>query len=267
MDPMRLRTGELAFGGLTHVMAVINLSPESKNRQSVAESPERALEMAREYRKLGASVIDLGGQSSHYENPTISERLETDRLLAAIKLLVDDGFVVSVDTWKPAVADECLAVGAVLLNDTGGLADDRMRQLAATPGVGAFVMYIEGEHPHDVGEVEIRHDKAETTAAWMADRLAILTASGVTQTILDPGISINYRGDYGAYTWMQLEVIRNLGPIKALGRPVLVPIPRKQEENRVAAYIAMALEHEADMIRVHDVALACDLVALFDRRP
>jgi dihydropteroate synthase len=66
---------------------------------------------------------------------------------------------------------------------------------------------------------------------------------------------------------MQLEVIRNLEPIKALGRPVLVPIPRKQEDHRVAAYIAMALEYEADMIRVHDVAMACDLVALFDRRP
>jgi dihydropteroate synthase len=267
MDPISLRTGELAFGGLTHVMAVINLSPESKNSQSVAETPEQALEVARKYRDLGASVIDLGGQSSHFENPTISDRLESDRLLPAIQLLVEDGFVVSVDTWKPAVAEECVSAGAVLLNDTGGLADPRMRRLAATPGVGAFVMYIEGEHPHDVGEVEIRPDKAETTAAWMANRLATLAASGVTQTILDPGISINYRGDYGAYTRMQLEVIRSLEPIKALGRPVLVPIPRKQEDHRVAAYIAMALEYEADMIRVHDVAMACDLVALFDRRP
>ncbi len=267
MDPIRLRTGELAFGGLTHVMAVINLSPESRNRQSYAESPEQALEMAREYRDLGVSVIDLGGQSSHYENPTISEHLEIDRLVPAVELLVDDGFMVSVDTWKPAVAEECLAAGAVLLNDTGGLADERMRKLAAGLGVGAFVMYIEGEHPHDVDEVEIRQDKAEITAAWMADRLASLAGSGVTQTILDPGISINYRGDYAAYTRMQLEVIRSLAPMKALGRPVLVPIPRKQEDHRVAAYIAMALAHEADIIRVHDVALAIDLVALFDRRP
>lgn len=266
MDPIRLATGELAMGGITHVMAVINLSPESKNRQSVAESTEDALEMARRYRVLGASIIDLGGQSSHYENPTIPEEVEVERLLPVVELLVADGFMVSVDTWKPAVAAACIDAGAVLLNDTGGLADLDMRRLAARPGVAAFVMYIEGDHPHDVGEVEIRSDKAVATATWMRQRLDELSVDGVSQTIVDPGISINYRGDYAAYTRMQLEVIRGLEAMRDLGRPVLVPIPRKQEDHRVAAYITMSLEHEADVIRVHDVAMACDLVALFGRR-
>lgn len=266
MDPIRLATGELPMGGITHVMAVINLSPESKNETSVASSPEHALEMAHRYRAVGASIIDLGGQSSHYENPTIPDEMELDRLLPVIELLVADGFTVSVDTWKPAVAADCLDAGAVILNDTGGLADPAMRRLAGRPGVGAFVMYIEGEHPHDVGEVEIRSDKAVATADWMRQRLDELSADGVTQTIVDPGISINYRGDYAAYTRMQLEVIRGLDAMRELGRPVLVPIPRKQEDHRVAAYITMALEHRADVIRVHDVEMACDLVALFDRR-
>jgi dihydropteroate synthase len=126
-------------------------------------------------------------------------------------------------------------------------------------------MYIEGANPHDVGEVEIRQDKAGYTADWMRGRLHELETAGVTQTILDPGISINYRGDYDAYTRMQLEVIRGLGELKALGRPVLVPIPRKREDHRVAAYITLALENGADMIRVHDVSMACDLVRLYDR--
>ncbi|MEX1272150.1 MAG: hypothetical protein WEB55_06845, partial [Acidimicrobiia bacterium] len=93
-----------------------------------------------------------------------------------------------------------------------------------------------------------------------------LAHAGVTRTIVDPGISINYRGDYSAYTRMQLEVIRDLDTIRSLGRPVLVPIPRKKEDHRVAAYIALALDHGADLIRVHDVAMACDLVELFGRR-
>jgi dihydropteroate synthase len=255
MDAIRLHTGDLFFGGVTHVMAVINLSPESKNRQSVAGTPEEALHMARGYREAGATIIDLGGQSSHYENPT----------LPAIRLLVADGLTVSVDTWKPDVAAACIAEGACLLNDTGGLSDPHMRQLAATPGIGAFVMYIEGEHPHALGEVEIRADMADTTAAWLQARLDELAAVGVTETILDPGISINYPGDYAAYTRMQLDVIRGLAAIRRLGRPVLVPIPRKKEDHRVAAYITMALEHEADIVRVHDVEMACDLVALFGR--
>jgi dihydropteroate synthase len=265
MEPLRLLTGDLQFGGVTHVMSVINLSPESKNAHSVASSPDEAVAMAVQHRAAGATIIDLGGQSSHYDNPTIAAEVELSRLLPAVRLLVADGFTVSVDTWKPEVAERCIAEGACLLNDTGGLADPAMRHLAGTPGVAAFVMYIEGANPHDVGEVEIRQDKAGYTADWMRGRLHELETAGVTQTILDPGISINYRGDYDAYTRMQLEVIRGLGELKALGRPVLVPIPRKREDHRVAAYITLALENGADMIRVHDVSMACDLVRLYDR--
>lgn len=266
MDVLRLGTGELPMGGVTHVMAVINLSPESKNHQSVARTPRQALDMARRYRDLGAAVIDLGGQSSHYDNPTIPESAETERLLPAVEMLAADGFIVSVDTWKVGVARACIAAGAAILNDTGGLADPDMRIVAAEGGVAAIVMYIEGKHPHAVGEVEIRADKAETTRAWLSRRLDELALAGVTETIVDPGISINYRGDYSEYTRMQLDVIRDLEAIRSLGRPVLVPIPRKKEDHRVAAYITMALEHEADLIRVHDVAMACDLVDLVGRR-
>ena len=267
MEQIRLSTGDLGFGGVTHVMAVINLSPESRNLHSVAAGPADALAMARRYRDLGATIIDVGGQSSHYDNPTISEAQETERLVPAVRILAEDGFVVSVDTWKPAVAQAGIDAGAVLLNDTGGLADPTMQQIAARPGVASFVMYIEGAHPHAVGEVEIGLEKAMTTAAWMRTRLDELAAVGVTQTILDPGISINYRGDYDAYTALQLDVIRGLGLIKALGRPVLVPIPRKKEDHRVAAYIALALEQGADVIRCHDIEMACDLVRLFGRIP
>lgn len=254
------------MGGVTHVMAVINVSPDSRNVQSVATSPADALALARRYRSAGASIIDIGGQSSHYENPTISAEEEIERLIGAIELLISDGFVVSVDTWKPAVAAACVEAGAGLLNDTGGMRDPEMRRIAAIPGVGAFVMYIEGDHPHAVDEVEIRSDKASSTAGWLRDRLKELAQVGVTETIVDPGISINYRGDYAAYTRMQLDVIRHLDVIHDLGRPVLVPIPRKAEDHRVAAYITMALEHGADVVRVHDVEMACDLVRLFGRQ-
>ncbi len=140
-----------------------------------------------------------------------------------------------------------------------------MRAAVAAGGVGAIVMYVEGANPHDVGEITISNRKAELTARWMTERLAQLGAEGIDHTILDPGIAINYRGDYQAYTRMQLDVIRNLHSIQELGRPVLVPIPRKQEDHRVAAYISMALEYGADVMRVHDVEMACDLARLYGR--
>ena len=258
---------ELALGDHTWVMAVINLSPESRNLHTVAESPNHALEMAREYVALGATIVDLGGQSSHYENPTISEAEEIGRLVPAVELLAGDGHLVSVDTWKPSVARAALEAGAHLVNDTSGLTDPEMRELVAEWKVPTVVVYVEGANPHDVGEVDTSPDKALRTSRALAERLAQLAAEGIHEVIIDPGIALNYRGDYEAYTNTQLEVIRASSHLHSLGRPVLIPIPRKKEDHRVMAYITMALEYGADMIRVHDVAQACDLVELFGRTP
>lgn len=257
----------LAFGGVTHVMAVINLSPDSKNVHTIAHSPVEVLQMARRHRDAGAGLIDLGAQSSHIDNPTISARDEISRLAPALELLVDDGFVVSVDTWKPEVARAALEGGAAIVNDTGGLADPEMRRLVAAHDAAAIVMYVEGENPHSVGEIAIAPDKAEVTAGWMERRLAELSNDGVHRLILDPGIAINYRGDYEAYTAMQLDVIRHIGVLRRFGFPVMIPIPRKREDHRVVAYITLAIEQGADVIRVHDVDWACDLVRLLGRAP
>jgi dihydropteroate synthase len=264
---LRLGSTVLPIGGVTHVMGVVNLSPESKNRFTVAETPEAALEMARRYRDEGATIIDLGAQSSHYENPTIAAEEETARLLPALDLLVEDGFLVSVDTWKVQVAAAAVRAGAVMVNDTGGLQDPAMRRVVAETGAAAVVMYVEGSNPHDVGEILIAEDKAERTASWLRDRLAVLASEGISETVVDPGIAINYRGDYDAYTRMQLRVIEELDLFRPLGRPVLVPIPRKREDHRVAAYLALAIDHGADLVRAHDVAWACDLVRLLGRAP
>lgn len=255
------------MGGVTHVMAVLNLSPESRNSHTVAASPEEALAVARRYRQEGASLIDLGAQSSHYANPTLSVGEELARLLPALYLLVDDGFLVSIDTWKPEVARAALEAGAVIVNDTGGLADPEMRAVVRAAQAPAVLVYVEGDHPHAVGEIDTRPDKAGSIAEWMAERVGGLAAEGISDLVFDPGIAINYPGDYEAYTRVQVEVVRRLDLFRALGRPVLVPIPRKREDHRVMAYITLAVEHGADLVRVHDVAQACDLVRLLGRAP
>jgi dihydropteroate synthase len=227
-------------------MAVVNLSPESRNIHTVALDLDQARAMAHRYRDWGASVIDLGGQSSHFDNPTISSKEELARLLPAVTALVGDGFVVSVDTWKPEVARDCLAAGASIINDTGGLTDPAMVAVVAAAGAAAVAVYVEGDNPHDVGVVD---------------------EAGVKDVIIDPGIALNYRGDYEAYTSLQLEVIRESTFLHELHRPVLIPIPRKREFSRVMAFVTLALEYQADMIRVHDPKPACDLARLFGRLP
>lgn len=265
MTELKAGKHRFRFGDVTHVMGVVNLSMDSRNRGTVAASADEALRLAETYRQAGATIIDLGAQSSHYENPTITAQAEIELLMPALGLLVDDGYAVSVDTWKPEVATAALAGGAAIVNDTGGLQNPEMRKVLQ--GAAVVAVYIEGVNPHQVGEVTIHPEKASQTVDWFEILLRQLALEGIDQVVLDPGIALNYRGDYAAYTRQQMEVIRGTPALQRLGRPVLVPIPRKQEDHRVMAYITLALEYGADLIRVHDVAEACDLVRLYGRLP
>ncbi len=248
-------------------MGVINVSPDSKNTHTVARSVDEALLMADRYHQWGATLIDLGGQSSHLDNPTIDASDEVSRVVPVVEALAAEGHLVSIDTWKSEVAEAAILAGAVIVNDTGGLADPQMREVVAGSDVAVIAVHVEGANPHAVDEVEIRDDKAEVTAEQFRALLDDLARDGIENVILDPGIALNYRGDYEAYSRMQLQVIAGSDHLRQLGRPILMPIPRKRDGHRLAVYIGMALEHEADIIRVHDVAMACDLVRLFGRTP
>lgn len=258
---------DLPLGDVTHVMGVINVSPDSRNLHTVARSVDEALLMADRYRGWGATLIDVGGQSSHFDNPTIDEIEEISRVVPVIEALTVEDHLVAIDTWKPDVARAAVDAGAVIVNDTGGLRDPEMRSLVSQTEVAAVAVYVEGNNPHEVDEIEIRSDKARHTAEEFRRLIPELESEGIRNVILDPGIALNYRGDYEAYTQMQLQVIAGTEELRGLGKPVLIPIPRKRDFHRVAAYIALALEHGADIIRVHDVAIACDLARLFGRLP
>jgi dihydropteroate synthase len=249
------------------VMGVINLSPDSKNTHTVARSVDEAVAIADRYRQWGASVIDVGGQSTHYDHVTIDSADEISRVVPTIEALAAEGHPVAIDTWKPDVAEAAVAAGASIVNDTGGMADPSMRDVVGRTGVAAIAVYVEGANPHAVGEVDIREDKAEVTAHGFRALLSELAVDGIDNVIIDPGIALNYRGDYEAYSRMQLDVIAGSDHLHSLGKPVLIPIPRKRDGHRLAVYMGIALEHRADIIRVHDVAMACDLVRLFGRTP
>jgi dihydropteroate synthase len=264
---LELGDHQLRLGGVTHVMGVINVSPDSKNTHTVARSVDEALLMADRYRNWGASLIDLGGQSSHLDNPTIEPSDEISLVVPVVEALSTEGHLVAIDTWKPEVAEAAIRAGAVIVNDTGGLTDEAMREVVTRGSVAAVAVYVEGAHPHEVGEVEIRADKAEYTAERFRELLTDLERVGIDNVILDPGIALNYRGDYEAYSRLQLEVIAGSDHLRDLGKPILIPIPRKRDAHRLAVYVGLALEHNADVIRAHDVAMACDLVRLFGRTP
>ncbi len=263
----RFTSGALRFDhATTHVMGVVNVSPESKNLDAFSPHPAQTRAMGERYRQAGATIIDLGAQSSHFDNAELDPDVEIDRLLPHLAVLVEDGHLVSVDTWKPAVAAAAIEGGVSIINDTGG-SRDQMLEAVAGADVGLVTMYLEGLSPLMIGEATMTEEKAEVTRDQLAEQLKALQAAGIRYPITDPGIGISYRSDYTEYTHQQLRVIRGLPLLRRLGPPVLVPVPRKSEFARVAAFIALSLEYGADIIRVHDVEAACDLVRLFGREP
>jgi dihydropteroate synthase len=252
------------------LMGVINRSPESSNRDVYAASPHDALVLANRFAEAGVTVIDLGGQSTNYENPEIGIELELERLLPTVRVLAAAGHIVSVDTWKPEVAERCIEEGAALINDTGGLQDDRMVDVVAAAGVPCVLMHLEGEQPLEVGAYESRAGKPARIAAWMRDRLAELESGAVSQVIIDPGVAISYRTDYDAYSKAQFEVAERLDELVAVGRPVLYAVPRKEARYRNVSLAALAMAAGAAMLRIHDVDEIADVAWLMrrlDRKP
>ena len=226
----------------------------------------QALERSRWARDLGASIIDLGAQSSHFENRELTPDEELDRLLPSLDLLVADDFIVSVDTWKPEVARVALEHGAQIVNDTGGMHQPEMRAVVAESDAWCIVMHIEGRNPLEVSSRELDGDRPSAVAAGLTSLVVELAEVGINHVIVDPGLSINYSSDYARYGQLQLETIRRLDELRVSGAPVMIPVPRKAEDHRMHTYLALAIEYGADVIRVHDVEAACDLVTLLGRK-
>ena len=247
------------------LMGVINRSPESANRDVYAATPEAAVELASQYAGHGVEVIDVGGQSTNYDNPDIGVAEEIRRLVPTVEALVAEGHLVSVDTWKAEVASAVLDAGTVLINDTGGLKDDAMIDVVADRGTPAVLMYLEAGGPNDAGDYDATDGKSLRISRAIESRRALLADRGVTKLIVDPGIAISYQTNYDAYTKVQFEVAANLDRLSAIGAPVLYAVPRKDDRHRNVALAALAMRAGADMLRVHDVAEIADVARLMGR--
>ena len=153
-----------------------------------------------------------------------------------------------------------------IVNDTGGMQRPEMRAVVAQSNAWCVVMHIEGPNPLEVSSRELDGDRPAAVAAGLASLVAELSEAGINRVIVDPGLSINYSSDYARYGELQLETIRRLDELRVAGAPVMIPVPRKAQDHRMHTYLALAIEYGADVIRVHDVEAACDLVTLLGRK-
>ena len=251
------RWGNLGFawGKRTYVMGIINVTPDSFSGDGLGHDAEAALEQALRFQDEGADIIDVGGESTRPGSTPVTVEEEKRRVIPVIRLLASRLDVpVSVDTYKREVAREALAAGAAIINDVWGLKrDPALADLAAREGAPIVLM-------HNQQGLDYSDLVPETLASLRASlRQAVEAGVPSENVVLDPGLGFGKRPEHN------LELLRRLAELKALGLPLLVGTSRKSTiglvldlpvEERLegtAATVALAIANGADIVRVHDV--------------
>ena len=251
------RWGNLGFawGKRTYVMGIINVTPDSFSGDGLGHDAEAALEQALRFQDEGADIIDVGGESTRPGSTPVTVEEEKRRVIPVIRLLASRLDVpVSVDTYKREVAREALAAGAAIINDVWGLKrDPALADLAAREGAPIVLM-------HNQQGLDYSDLVPEVLASLRSSLRQALEAGVPSENVvLDPGLGFGKRPEYN------LELLRRLAELKALGLPLLVGTSRKSTiglvldlpvEERLegtAATVALAIANGADIVRVHDV--------------
>jgi dihydropteroate synthase len=248
-------------------MGIVNVTPDSFSDAGLFLDPHDAIEHGGRLADEGADILDVGGESTRPGAEPVPERAELDRVLPVVEGLADAGRRVSIDTTKLEVARAALGAGATLVNDVSAFrfAPD-MAGLVASEDAGCCLMHMLGE-PRTMQADPHYEDVVSEVKAFLEERLAFATAEGVPEgrIWLDPGIG------FGKTVEHNLELLRRLDEIVAIGRPVVVGTSRKSflgklvggrpEGERLPGTIAtnvLALERGASVFRVHDVAPVAD---------
>ncbi len=245
-------------------MGVINASPESFSDGADHPGLEAQVAAALAQVEAGAALVDVGGESGVTDREPIPSEEETRRVVPLVARLVGEGVVVSVDTWKPAVARAALDVGAAMINDVSGLADAGVARACAAAGAGLVVMHTRTapkrkEFPH-------YDDVVADVVDLLAERIdeAIGNGIGPDQVVVDPG------PDFAKTPAETVEVLRALPVLHRFGRPLLLAVSRKDfvgaltrrpPRRRLAGTLAAidaGVEAGATILRVHDVAAVAD---------
>jgi dihydropteroate synthase len=262
--------GELALGGRVWLMGIVNATPDSFSDNGERQSLDERVELAALQLEAGADVIDIGGESGVTNRPAVDAAEEIARVVPLIERVAGElGALVSIDTYKPAVARAAIEAGAAIVNDVSALRDVELADVCAATGAGLILM-----HTRAAPKTRL-HDRTLDGRAIVDDverllrgRVEVALERGVRfeQLMLDPG------PDFTKTPAQTIEVMRAFGELHELGRPLLLAISRKdfvgavtgrRPRERLAGTLA-ALGHGAQagahMVRIHDVAAARDFL-------
>ncbi|MDX1476543.1 MAG: dihydropteroate synthase [Saprospiraceae bacterium] len=265
--------GRLLTIGQPIVMGILNVTPDSFYDGGALPTTDAAVERAGIMLDEGATILDIGACSTRPGAGETSEQEELERLLPVLQAVIRafPEALISVDTYRAAIADAALAEGVHLINDiSGGVLDPAMIDIVASYGAPFICMHMQGT-PRTMQDNPQYDDVAGTVLRYFVERLRVLRAAGMTDILIDPGFGFGKTVDHN------YSLLAKLGIFKFLEVPIVAGVSRKsmickvlgispqRALNGTTALHMLALERGASVLRVHDVREAMEVIALYRR--
>ena len=269
--PLLTTRGTLALGGRPWLMGIVNATPDSFSDGGERRTLGERVRLAQALLDAGADMIDIGGESGVTNRPPVTPEEEIERVVPLIERVAGElGALVSVDTYKPAVARAAIAAGAAIVNDVSGLRDPELADVCAETGAGLVLMHTRAEPKQKLLDPGLDGRVAADVELFLRERIALAQEHGVAfeQLLLDPG------PDFGKTPAQTIEALRALEELHALGRPLLLAVSRKDFVGAIThrpprargagtlAAIAHGVGAGAHLLRVHDVEGTADFLAV-----
>lgn len=260
----------------TQLMGILNCTPDSFFDGGRILETERAIEYGLRLFKEGADILDIGGESTNPDSTPIAENEEIQRVIPVIKgIRASSSRPISVDTFKPKVAEAALNAGANWINDITGFQNPAMRKLARESGSKICVMHLLGD-PHTQPLPVYPKGVISEILVFFKKRIDLLLSEGIdaAQIILDPGIG---GGAFGKTPDQSLLILKSLKKFQDLGFPILIGLSRKSFLQKILhkkaseilsttlALNTMTILSGVEFIRVHDVAEHRDILTVLER--
>ncbi len=262
----------IEIGDRPLVMGILNVTPDSFSDGGMYDDAAEAADHARQMIQDGASIVDVGGESTRPGAAEVSEVEEMRRTIPVVEAIRrDSSVIVSIDTRKAAVARRAIEAGASIVNDVSAMTHDaEMAGVIAGSGAGIVLMHMRG-NPRTMQNSPTYEDVLREVCDRLGERLDACRKAGINadQTVLDPGIGFGKTLDHN------LALLAGIPSLRRLGRPVLIGLSRKSflgrltgrdADERAAATIAgnfFAAERGADILRAHDVRETVDAMTVF----
>lgn len=259
---LKLGRNRLNLSSRTHLMGVLNVTPDSFSDGGRFFKPNSAIKQALLMAEEGADIIDVGGESTRPGADEISAEEESRRVLPVIEGLVREiDLPVSIDTYKSEVARRALDAGAAMINDISALRfDPRMRKVVKDSDVPVVLMHIKGT-PKNMQKNPSYANVMKDISDYLKESVEIAEEASIDadKIIVDPGIG------FGKRVKDNLEIVKNLRELTSLGKPILIGLSRKSFIGKILnlpledrlegslAALVVAIINGANILRVHDV--------------